>query len=179
MARSLCFTRVCDSVHGGGGVCYPSMYCRWYPSMPCSRGVPAPGGLLRGGVCSRGSLLPGWGFRNPPPPQADGYCCGRYASYWNAFLLFNSMPTSNNKSMNSTSLTPTHPLTMNYPRIVCDSFRVHDLLNVTDSMKWTGQGDYHYTYVNIDSSGRIESRLMFEYLSNNEARSLNFIRKNT
>ena len=22
-----------------------------------------------------------------PPPPADGYCCGRYASYWNAFLL--------------------------------------------------------------------------------------------
>ena len=21
------------------------------------------------------------------PPQADGYCCGRYASYWNAFLF--------------------------------------------------------------------------------------------
>ena len=21
------------------------------------------------------------------PPQADGYCCRRYASYWNAFLL--------------------------------------------------------------------------------------------
>ena len=23
----------------------------------------------------------------PPPEQADGYCCGRYASYWNAFLF--------------------------------------------------------------------------------------------
>ena len=22
-----------------------------------------------------------------PPPPADGYCCGRYASYWNAFLF--------------------------------------------------------------------------------------------
>ena len=22
------------------------------------------------------------------PPGADGYCCGRYASYWNAFLFF-------------------------------------------------------------------------------------------
>ena len=31
------------------GGCYPSMHCRWYPSMPCSRGS-APGGcLLRGG----------------------------------------------------------------------------------------------------------------------------------
>ena len=25
----------------GGGVCYPSMHCRWYPSKPCSR---SPGG---------------------------------------------------------------------------------------------------------------------------------------
>ena len=24
-----------------------------------------------------------------PPPKADGYCCGWYASYWNAFLLPN------------------------------------------------------------------------------------------
>ena len=23
-----------------------------------------------------------------PPPGADGYCSGRYASYWNAFLFF-------------------------------------------------------------------------------------------
>ena len=36
----------------------------------CSRGG--------GGVCSRGGA---W-WRFPP----DGYCCGRYASYWNAFL---------------------------------------------------------------------------------------------
>ena len=28
----------------------------------------------------------------PPPPQADGYCSGRYASYWNEFLfIFRSM----------------------------------------------------------------------------------------
>ena len=24
--------------------------------------------------------------QNPPPPPADDYCCGRYTSYWNAFL---------------------------------------------------------------------------------------------
>ena len=35
------------------------------------------GGLLLGGACFGGCLL----------PKADGYCCGRYASYWNAFLL--------------------------------------------------------------------------------------------
>ena len=40
-----------------------------------------------------------WGVSKPRPrgcisayteadtPQADGYCCGRYASYWNAFLF--------------------------------------------------------------------------------------------
>ena len=64
------FTRVCDSVHKGGG-CYPSMHCRWYPSMPCSRspgggmsasgGVPALGRcLFWGGACSgAGCLLQG------------------------------------------------------------------------------------------------------------------------
>ena len=36
------------------------------------------GTLLQGG-----SLLPG-GCGDPP----DGYCCGRYASYWNAFLFY-------------------------------------------------------------------------------------------
>ena len=39
---------------------------------------------------------PHWVLGRPPPvdtrprqtlPQADGYCSGRYASYWNAFLL--------------------------------------------------------------------------------------------
>ena len=25
--------------------------------------------------------------KHPPPPPADGHCSGRYASYWNAFLL--------------------------------------------------------------------------------------------
>ena len=86
------FTGVCHSVHRGG---YPSMHCRWYPSMPCSRGcaipaclaaggVPAPGGcLLPGGACSGGSAPRGCG----DPLEADGYCCGRYASYWNAFLF--------------------------------------------------------------------------------------------
>ena len=24
----------------------------------------------------------------PPPPKSDGYCSGRYSSYWNAFLFF-------------------------------------------------------------------------------------------
>ena len=58
-----------------------------------TRGVPGPrGGLVRGGclvpgrgVWSRGVPDPGGGawWRSP----RDGYCCGRYASYWNAFLF--------------------------------------------------------------------------------------------
>ena len=37
------------------------------------RGVPGPTGVCSGG----GWLVPG----------GDGHCCGRYASYWNAFLF--------------------------------------------------------------------------------------------
>ena len=69
------FTGVCDSVHGG---------------------VPGPGGclftggcLVLGGACSGGGLLlaPGeGGVPGGDPP--NGYCCGQYASYWNAFLYF-------------------------------------------------------------------------------------------
>ena len=65
--------------------------------------APHPGGrlrcLARGG--SPGSPHPGGGSPGPhlawgvypsmhwgkPLPPADGYCCGRYASYWNAFLF--------------------------------------------------------------------------------------------
>ena len=44
------------------------------------RGVPAPGGLVRG-VWS--------------PPGTPGYCCGQYASYWNAFLFQKYLLVSN------------------------------------------------------------------------------------
>ena len=73
---------------------YPSMLCRWYPSMPCR----SPGGLqahIQGGLQahtqggSPGPHLGGGGIpactESDPPP--DGYCRGRYASYWNTFLL--------------------------------------------------------------------------------------------
>ena len=42
--------------------------------LPAPRGVSAPGGVYFGGV-------PGG------DPPRDGHCCGRYASYWNAFLF--------------------------------------------------------------------------------------------
>ena len=53
-------------------------------------GVPAPGGgCSQGGVWSRGvvwswggGLVPGGCIVETP---RDGHCCGRYASYWNAF----------------------------------------------------------------------------------------------
>ena len=121
--RRLCFY-TCLSFCLWGGGCYPSMHCRWYPSMPCSRspgevgspgphprgklrGIwsvthsqggswegsgpdPQPRGKLRGmgvsaqgGTCSRGGACSRWVQR----PPHDGYCCGRYASYWNVFLL--------------------------------------------------------------------------------------------
>ena len=58
------FTGVCDSVH---------------------RGVPAPGGVCPGGVPGPGGRLVPGGVPGGDPP--DGHCCGRYASYRNAFLL--------------------------------------------------------------------------------------------
>ena len=42
--------------------------------------VSAPGGVCLGGV---GGGVPG----GAPSPSPDGYCCRRYASYWNAFLF--------------------------------------------------------------------------------------------
>ena len=92
------FTGVCDSVHRGGclllgGACSRGVW---------SRGVPAPGGLVwgvwsGGGACSGGSGLGGacsggsgpGGVPGGDPP--DSYCCGRYASYWNAFLFSRSI----------------------------------------------------------------------------------------
>ena len=45
------------------------------------QGVPgAGGGLIQGVSGPGGSAL---GVETPP----IGYCCGRYASYWNAFLF--------------------------------------------------------------------------------------------
>ena len=53
---------------------------------------PRPGGKLRGlafGGVTRPTpmgCIPACTEAEPPP--ADGFCCGRYASYWNAFLLY-------------------------------------------------------------------------------------------
>ena len=71
------FTGVCDSVNRGassGGYLLPGGVCYWGVSPP-------EGGICfwDGGVCSWGR-----GWRHP----RDGYYCGRYASYWNAFLFY-------------------------------------------------------------------------------------------
>ena len=97
------FTPVCHSVHRGvpgpkggcpapGGVCLvpggPGWGCLVWGGCLVG-GVPSPGGLVGGclvpGGLVRGAPGPGGrvpGGHNPP----DGYCCGRYASYWNAFF---------------------------------------------------------------------------------------------
>ena len=51
--------------------------------------VPGPGGVSPpGGVPGpRGVSAPGGGLVETPQ---GGYCCGRYASYWNAFLFANT-----------------------------------------------------------------------------------------
>ena len=63
-----------------------------------SRHTPGGGflGAHLGGLQAhtRGVSRPTWGVypsmhRGRTPPPADGHCCGRCASYWNAFLLIN------------------------------------------------------------------------------------------
>ena len=98
----------CRSLEGW----YPSMPCRSPGPHPRGnlgvwpRGISRPtprGGSL--GVWAGGSpgphpgevsrSTPGrglqahiWGVSRPDTPQADGCCCGWYASYWNAFFYF-------------------------------------------------------------------------------------------
>ena len=63
----------------------------------CSGGVPGPGGALCGGYLV-------WGVPGPEGACSqggawDGYCCGWYASHWNAFL-FNIKVCSERKKEN-------------------------------------------------------------------------------
>ena len=53
------------------GGCYPSMHCRWYPTMPCSRGVLLRGGSALGGSAPGGFLLL-WGSA----PGGVAFCYG-------------------------------------------------------------------------------------------------------
>ena len=101
------FTRVCLlSTGGGGGVVSPhALQVVSQHALQISRPTPKGRlmGLARRGLQAhtRGSLGPlqahtlgGRGVSQActeadPPPTADSYCCGRYASYWNAFLFGN------------------------------------------------------------------------------------------
>ena len=51
-----------------------------------SRGVPGLGGAWSRGVPGPAGVPGPRGVPGGDPP--DGYCCGRYASYWNAFLFY-------------------------------------------------------------------------------------------
>ena len=98
------FTGVCLSTGGvpGPGGSAPGGGLLWGVPGPMGsppRGVPGPGGVFAlavpgpsGRVCSRGVPGPMGGIpacteADPPPPGRDGYCCGWYTSYWNAFLF--------------------------------------------------------------------------------------------
>ena len=90
LGQGYIFTGIYDSVRGGA----------WSGGGGLLRGVPGPRGYLvpegvpapvgshpRGGqLLGEGEGVPGPGGAWWRPPR-DGYCCGRYASYWNAFLL--------------------------------------------------------------------------------------------
>ena len=97
------FTSVCHFVHGGVSRSIPS---GTLGGLAGGSPGPYPGGTLRGlpgvvhGPIQReGVGESGWGSPGPcgglvsqhelrqTPPPADSYCCGRCASYWNAFLL--------------------------------------------------------------------------------------------
>ena len=66
------------------GVCLSACW----DTTPPGAGTPPPEQAPKGaGTPTRAGPTP---QEQPPreqaPPPADGYCCGRYASYWNAFL---------------------------------------------------------------------------------------------
>ena len=70
--RRLCFY-TCLSVHRGVG-----------GSASVHAGIPPP----REQTPPQADIPPGADPPDQTLPSADGYCCGRYASYWNAFLFF-------------------------------------------------------------------------------------------
>ena len=78
VAERCVFTPVCHSVHGGGG-CLPHCMLEYTPPRADTPWADTPLGRQ-----------PPWEDiprgQTTPPPQADGYCCRRYAAYWNAFL---------------------------------------------------------------------------------------------
>ena len=92
------------SVNGGGAI--PACIAGGIPAVgggACSRGVPAPGvsapgGCLLWGVPAPGGCLLGEGGVETPP-KTSSYCCRRYASYWNAFLLTSARNTCHSMAL--------------------------------------------------------------------------------
>ena len=99
------FTPVCHSVHRGGSPIKETLLAGSTPGRrhppagrppgkeaPLAGRPPSPGkeALPREGGTPPSRETPG---KEPPPhvreipPSPDGYCCRRYASYWNAFLF--------------------------------------------------------------------------------------------
>ena len=81
LRKGYVFAPVCHSVHGGG---CPGPGTGGVSAQGGCPG-PGPGGAQAQGCVSHHAL------RQTPPSSADVYCCGRYASYLNAFLLFLSL----------------------------------------------------------------------------------------
>ena len=53
---------------------------------------PHPGGRLMGLARGVSRPIPRGGVsQHALRPPADGFCCGQYASYWNAFLFFKDL----------------------------------------------------------------------------------------
>ena len=85
LQRGNVFTPVCHSVCRGACVAGGA----WQGA--CMTGSMHRGGrghvwgvCMAGGMCGRGvCMVGGEGMHG----RRDGHCCGRYASYWNAFLL--------------------------------------------------------------------------------------------
>ena len=84
------FRTVCQEFHGGR-VSRPTP--RWGRLGGLAGGGPrpTPGGFQ---AQARGILT----CTEADPPQTDGYCCGRNASYWNAFLFQDVIKSQTNES---------------------------------------------------------------------------------
>ena len=80
VAARLCFHR-CLLFYSRGGV-HPSMH--WDRHPPCRPPPGRPPGRLPPEQTPPAQCILGY---TPPHTHTGGYCSGRYASYWNAFLF--------------------------------------------------------------------------------------------
>ena len=94
------------------------------------------GGCFLGGVPPpRGELPPGGASSRRGGPGGDGYCCGRYASYWNAFLLNCLLTVIDRVRLNRNAKNQKN-----------DNFTCFNMLmwlQVINKVKFTHQGEVH------------------------------------